>query len=213
MAEFEFIPKNIGNPDCSDEQTWGQKSIRYDYIVKSITGDEDYPDDACEPWVHGNAQIDNLKINGTATGDFRGTINTQSWKGFDIQHPNKENYRLRHICLEGPEAGVYFRGRITNKNVIDLPNYWNGLIDPESITVSLTQIGSSQDLIVEKIEWGKRVIIKSGNASNIDCYYTIQASRIDGEPLIVEYEGNSAKDYPGNSSQYSISGHDYGRME
>jgi len=213
MAGFEFVPQSIGSPDCSDQQTWGQKSTRYDYIVKSVTGDASYPSDACEPWVHGNAQIDNLQINGTAIGNFQGTINVQSWKGFDIQHPNKENCRLRHICLEGPEAGVYFRGRITNKNVIDLPNYWNGLIDPESITVSLTQIGSSQDLIVEKIEWGKRVIIKSGNASNIDCYYTIQASRIDGEPLIVEYEGNSAKDYPGNSSQYSISGHDYGRIE
>ena len=38
---------------------------------------------------------------------------------------------------------------------IVLPEYWDGLIDPETITVSLTQIGSSQDLIVDKIEWGK----------------------------------------------------------
>ena len=172
MAD-QFTPQNIGRKDCSDKQTWGQKSTNYDYIVKSITSDEDYPPEACPPWVHGNAQIDNLQINGTATGNFRGTINVQSWKGFDISHPNKLNHRLRHICLEGPEGGVYYRGRLTNSNTINLPDYWYGLIDPESITVSLTQIGYSQDLIVEKIEWGKKILIKSGTGVNIDCYYII----------------------------------------
>lgn len=206
----EFVSKNVGKKDCSDQQTFGQKSTRYDYIVKSVTGDEEYPNDACPPWVHGNAQIDNLQINGTATGNFQGTINVQSWKGFDIKHPNKPNHRLRHICLEGPEAGVYHRGRLTNSNVIDIPDYWYGLIDPESITVSLTQIGYSQDLIVDKIEWGKKIYVRSGNGSDIDCYYTIQAARIDGENLIVEYEGQTPADYPGSSEQFSISGYDYG---
>ena len=42
------------------------------------------------------------------------------------------------------------------------------LVDPETITVSLTQIGYSQDLIVDKIEWGKIIHIKSGNGANIN---------------------------------------------
>lgn len=212
MAD-EFIPQNNGVRDCSDLQTWGRKSFRYDYIVKSTSGDEDYPLEACEPWVHANFQVDNIQINGTAVGDFQGTfqgiINVQSWKGFDIKHPTKKNHRLRHICLEGPEGGVYFRGRLTNSNVIQLPEYWKNLVDPETISVSLTQIGYSQDLIVEKVEWGQRVIIKSGTGSNIDCYYLIHGSRIDGEPLIVEYEGDTPTDYPGNDIQYSISGYNY----
>lgn len=211
--EFEFVPQNNGKQDCSDGQTWGQKSLRYDYIVKSITSDEYYPPDACPPWVHGNAQIDNLQVNGTATGNFNGTfngtINQQSWKGFDIKHPNKSNHRLRHICLEGPEGGIYFRGKLSGSSVINLPEYWQGLIDPETITVSLTQIGYSQDLIVESIEWGKRVIIKSGSGTAINCYYLIHAARIDGDPLIVEYEGATPADYPGSSDQYSISGYNY----
>ena len=212
MAD-KFTPQNVGRKDCTDQQTWGQKSTRYDYIVKSITSDEDYPPEACPPWVHGNAQIDNLQVNGTATGNFNGTfngtINVQSWKGFDIRHPNKLNHRLRHICLEGPEAGVYYRGRLTNSTVIDLPEYWQGLINPETITVSLTQIGYSQDLIIDKIEWGKKITIKSGTGANIDCYYVIHAARIDGEPLIVEYQGETPADYPGNDAQYSISGYNY----
>jgi hypothetical protein len=197
-------------PDCGDESPTGRKSTRYDYVVKTINnGGRFYQE--CEPWLYGNMQVDNLQINGTATAQlFQGEINVQSWKGFDIKHPNKQNYRLRHICLEGPEAGVYFRGRLKNSNIIELPDYWNNLVDPESITVSLTQIGYSQDLIVDKIELGKRILIRSGNGANIDCYYFVQGSRIDGEKLIVEYEGSTPADYPGDSSQFSISGYDYG---
>lgn len=124
-----------------------------------------------------------------------------SRKAFDVQHPNKPGWRLRHICLEGPESAVYYRGRLTNSNIIKLPDYWVGFVDPESITVTLTQVGYSQDLIVDKIEWGRRVIIKSGTGTNIDCYFLVHGERIDGEKLIVEYEGNQ---YPGDNSQYSI---------
>lgn len=159
-----------------------------------------------------NIEANTTNFSGVAIGQqftAQGTTLT-SRKPFDIPHPTKIGHRLRHVCLEGPESGVYYRGRLKDSNIIDLPDYWFGLVDPESITITLTQIGYSQDLIVEKIEWGKKIIIKSGNGSNIDCYYTIQAARIDGENLIVEYEGESPADYPGDSTQFSISGYDYG---
>ena len=165
----------------------------------------------CEKTVTAPTFVGEKFTGGNFSGTFNGTINVQSWKGFDIKHPNKPNHRLRHICLEGPEAGVYHRGRLTNSNIIDIPEYWINLIDPESITVSLTQIGYSQDLIVDKIEWGRRIFIKSGTGANIDCYYVIHASRVDGEKLIVEYEGETPADYPGDPTQYSISGYDYGK--
>lgn len=209
-----FEEKQVGNKNC-DEPIVGTKHPDFDYIRRTTTGDEDYPEDACERYLQVNGKFDNLNIIDTCTAaTFRGNINVQSWKGFDIKHPNKENHRLRHICLEGPEAGVYVRGRLTGSNKIDLPEYWKGLIDLESITVSLTQIGSSQDLIVDGFEdWGTGIKVRSGNASAIDCYYTIQASRIDGEPLIVEYEGETPAEYPGSKDQYSISGFDYGRKD
>ena len=211
MSEFtEFEEKQIGRKNC-DKDIEGIKHPDFDYIHRTTTGDEEYPDDACERYLQVNGKFDNLNITDTCTATtFQGSINVQSWKGFDIKHPNKENHRLRHICLEGPEAGVYIRGRLTGSNTINLPEYWKGLIDLESITVSLTQIGSSQDLIVDGVEdWGTKVKVRSGNASAIDCYYTIQASRIDGEKLIVEYEGETPADYPGSKDQFSISGFDY----
>ena len=216
----EFIERNIPpRKDCDDHETWGDKSQNYYYIFKGNAKREDYPEDACPPYVHGTAQIDGLKINtpgitGTGdiniTGDITGASVQDSGgnilsvkKDFDIPHPTKEGYRLRHVCLEGPEAGVYIRGRLIEENTIELPEYWDGLVDQETITVQLTQIGCSQDLIVDRIEWGKRIKIKSGNASKIDCYYYIQAERKDGEKLIPEYKGMSIEDYPGNNEEYS----------
>ena len=152
-----------------------------------------------------------INCTGASNAWANSTIDQQSWKGFDIEHPTKENHRLRHVCLEGPEAGVYVRGRLTG-NRIELPEYWSKLVDTDSITVSLTAIGvGNQDLYVEKIEWGRTVIVKSGTGTKVDCYYVIHGSRVDGEPLIVEYEGESPAQYPGNSEQFSISGYDYGR--
>jgi hypothetical protein len=141
--------------------------------------------------------IPNLNIEAN-TANFSGDVDivgkctasdfSANSKSFNIPHPLKPNKRLWHGCLEGPEYGVYVRGRLTNSNVINLPDYWSGLVDPETITVSLTQIGYSQDLIVEKIEWGRKVIIKSGNSANIDCYYTINATRNDIPQLQVEQD-------------------------
>ena len=216
---FEFLkPENNWRTHCGDQPTFGRFSTRFDFPTKAITQATDYPSEACQPWMHYNMALGNLivlknqgigqdlNVGGTVTAPtFRGSINVQSWKGFDIKHPNKPKHRLRHICLEGPEAGVYYRGRLTDSNLIELPDYWEGLIDVDSITVTLTQIGYSQDLIVESIDWGKKVKIKSGNASKIDCYYVIQAARIDGEPLIIEYEGETPAEYPGDDRQFSIS--------
>jgi hypothetical protein len=217
-AEFpgEFIPAKDGK-DCyqDDPGGWATPSNLYHYIWKGNIRESDYPDDACPPYYHRTAQIDKLQVNDEINGsgkiDISGTVKASevtaggvtltSRKAFDIQHPSKEGWRLRHICLEGPESAVYYRGRLKNTNVIQLPEYWEGLVDPESITVTLTQIGYSQDLIVDRIEWGKRIVVKSGTGANIDCYFLVHGERIDGEKLIVEYEGNQ---YPGDNSQYSI---------
>ena len=50
-------------------------------------------------------------------------------KSFDIEHPTKgKGWRLRYVCLEGPEAAVYYRGRLKESNVIELPYYWKDLV-------------------------------------------------------------------------------------
>lgn len=130
-------------------------------------------------------------INGflSFTGSIVGTT-----KKFDIPHPTKSNHRLAHVCLEGPEAGVYYRGRLKDKNIIELPEYWKGLVDPETITVNLTPHGSYQELFVKNVEWGSRIIIMNNAGGVIDCSYVVYAERKDVDKLVVEYEGTEPKE-------------------
>ena len=109
-------------------------------------------------------------------------------KLFDIKHPNKKGYRLRHSCIEGPEHAVYYRGRLIDNNVIKLPEYWHGLVDPETITVNLTSHGVYQELFVKNIEWGSKIHIGNNLGGPINCSYTVYAERIDVSDLEIEYK-------------------------
>jgi hypothetical protein len=76
-------------------------------------------------------------------------------KTFIIQHPSDENKFLVHACLEGPEAGVYYRGKGTIENdeciTITLPNYVCKI--SYEFTVELTPINSNGlNLIYETSE-------------------------------------------------------------
>lgn len=103
-------------------------------------------------------------------------------KSFEIDHPTKPDMRLRYGSLEGPENGVYTRGKIQG-SVIELPDYWTGLVDEETITVNLTPIGKPQELFVDYIEDNKVFI----GGSDINAFYTVFAERKDVDKLIVEF--------------------------
>jgi hypothetical protein len=130
-------------------------------------------------------------------------------KTFDIPHPSKENHRLRYVCLEGPAAEVYLRGKLVNDTLIELPDYWRNLVDAETITVSLTPFGSYQELFVEKIEWGTKIIVKNNAGGAINCHYVVYGERKDVEKNIPEYEGLTPSDYPGDNSDYVINGNPF----
>lgn len=217
----EFIPRSIGRKNC-DKGVEGIPHPDYDYIHRTTTGDDDYPEDACPRYLQVNGRFTNLQIDTQATapvfnGDLNGVASgNKVLAAFDIPHVKDKNKRIRHIVAEGPEPGIYIRGKLKDSTVIELPEYWNGLIDPETITVTLTQIGYSQDLIVDKIEWGKKVIIRSGVGANINCYYEIWAARwVDpmnhDEKLHVVYDGKTPEDYPGSNKNFLIGGWDYDR--
>ena len=125
-------------------------------------------------------------------------------KPFDLEHPTKgKGHRLRYACIEGPEVGVYYRGRLKESNVIELPYYWKDLVHADSITVQLQPIGSNQNLVIQ--EFNNEFIVIAEDSTNtdlitdlstIDCFYHVYGERKDINPLIVEYEGNSWEDYP-----------------
>jgi len=135
-----------------------------------------------------------------------------SWdgkKGFDIPHPTKQDHRLRYICVEGPSAEVYLRGKLKDSNTIELPEYWRNLVDFETLGVTLTPVGHYQELFVDKIEWGTKIIVKNNSGATINCDYTVFAERKDTTKNIPEYEGLTPEDYPGDNREYVINGKRY----
>jgi hypothetical protein len=109
-------------------------------------------------------------------------------KSFLIDHPTKEDHKLQYGSLEGPENGVYVRGKLEGR-VIDLPDYWTALVDPNTITVDLTPIGKFQKLYVEKIEGNKIYVDNSSMFGGpCVCFYTVWAERKDIDKLKVEYK-------------------------
>lgn len=100
-------------------------------------------------------------------------------KNFRIDHPlDPEHKYLIYSCLEGPENGVYCRGHLSGKTVIELPSVWTELVRPESITVQIQPIGSHQNIIVKRIG-DNQIHLQSDSLLPIDCFYHVYGERKD----------------------------------
>ena len=111
-------------------------------------------------------------------------------KTFVIDHPVENDKYLVHACLEGPEAGVYYRGQseIVNGESVEvtLPEYVKSFSD---FTVQITGIYNGIEIINynagEVIDGKFTVYGKNGSF-----YWLVQAMRlpIETEPLKSETE-------------------------
>ena len=69
------------------------------------------------------------------------TGNNVTYKTFVVDHPKKPDNYLVHACLEGPEAGVYYRGTIEILDEfveVELPDYVDSLA--KDFTVHVTPV-------------------------------------------------------------------------
>ena len=186
------------------EDTKGTDNSLYVNGNVDIRGDSGTPNAL---YVTGGGGVDSLfvagdlyvsgKIDGGNKGRLASRFATADSKPkpFDIKHPSKEGWRLRYACIEGPEVGVYCRGRVRGEKIIKLPDYWKDLVDVESISVQLQTIGAHQDVIVKR--WDENFIyLQAQGGMPVNCFYHVYAARKDVNPLYVEYEGESWKDYP-----------------
>ena len=159
-------------------------------------------------WVNGGSSVNSLYVDGDVyvTGavdclskgrlEARHSVADGKPKPFDIQHPSKgEGHRLRYACIEGPEVGVYCRGRLRNQTEIALPDYWKDLVHVESISVHIQPIRANQDIIVKRWD-DEKIYLQSQGGLPIDCFYHVYGERKDVNPLHVEYEGDDCFDYP-----------------
>ena len=118
-------------------------------------------------------------------GNLRATT-----KSFDIPHPTKQGSRLVYGVLEGPEHGVYHRGTVEGKGIIqvNLPDYWYKLVG-EQYTIQLTPWGNYNVGIASKTEnyFTIQLVgdVISRKYKNIKVDYIVHGSRLDA-PLDTE---------------------------
>lgn len=197
-----FIPRTIGSPAC-DGINAAIPTFDFRFPIYPWTGDFNYLG-PCPLRRHDFIQCTDLKWAGGILSARAAVWDAK--KSFDISHPSKDGYRLRYICLEGPDAEVYFRGKLKGESFIELPDYWKDLVDMETVGVTLTPIGHWQELFVEKIEWGSKIIIKNNSATSINCDFVVFGLRKDVTKNIPEYPGLTPADYPGDNREYNING-------
>ena len=108
-----------------------------------------------------------------ALGNFVAT----GTKSFVEPHPTDASKEIRYVALEGPESGTYFRGRGTFQNglaVIDVPESFRLVTDPEGLSVQVTPIGAMATVAVLRIDLDKIVVQAS---RSVDFFYIVNGVR------------------------------------
>lgn len=212
-TDNSVVVKNASNQLVTDEidaRVWGSTLVdgsgtatyvAYWSDANSITGESTFVYNAATNTLTvsnlgavsmaGDLTFAGYNLSGGSTGNITETdtitcttLNAGE-KNFDIPHPSKPGWRLRYSVLEGPERGIYVRGKITQENTITLPEYWKDLIYEDSISVQLTPIGKSCSHYVSSVS-PEQVTIAC-ECGEVNAYYTVFAERKYYDPLITEY--------------------------
>ena len=145
-------------------------------------------------------------LNASTTGTFispvRSTSNTtnvlcydvvtnemsySNAKTFVINHPTKPDNYLVHACLEGPEAGVYYRGESKIENnqsvVVKLPDYVSSFATNFSINITPIYSDVSDENIVYRTSRVKDNAF-TVHGKNGSFYWIVygQRGKVDVEP-------------------------------
>lgn len=129
-----------------------------------------------------------------------GTSNPDGWKlnvdgslranhkAFEIDHPTKPNKKLVHSCIEGPEIGVYYRGKgrlINGQARVELPEYFDALTRDNTTTILLTAKGKIPFLLSYD-DFDEKSFVVYGSVEKGEFEWEVKAVRADVEPLQVE---------------------------
>ena len=158
---------------------------------------------AARVWVEGGKL--NFSVGGAATAaqvalDAAGLLTVKSLasgmpKTFRVDHPARPGVRLTHAALEGPEAGIYYRGEARLSGgvaQVTLPEYFEQLACRDGRTVQVTPRFGGRDepvstLAASAVEGGAFAVraLDAANPSQ-PFYWEVKAVRADQPPLVVE---------------------------
>jgi len=139
----------------------------------------------------------NLLMYNTTTKEIGYSSATSTLgKTFIINHPDDNSRYLIHACLEGPESGVYYRGKGEIKNnefvKIFLPPYVQKLATDFNVQITPIYSGKMQTRQLQVSEVENNMFTVYGD--NTKFYWLVYGKRldIDVEPLkeSVKINGN-----------------------
>ena len=81
---------------------------------------------------------------------------------------------MKNTLYTNTDNLVIARGKVFNGNIIELPEEWEEMVNPKTITVSLTPGGMQQNIVVKTVDI-KEVRLQSYSNLPIECYYLIFA--------------------------------------
>jgi hypothetical protein len=111
-------------------------------------------------------------------------------KTFVIDHPTDPARHLVHACLEGPEAGVYYRGESAIEDgkisvVIELPHYASHIAS--NFTVQITPIMTDESIVIPTFATsrvaGNKFTVYGAPGTKFYWHVTGRRQEIDVEPL------------------------------
>ncbi len=103
-------------------------------------------------------------------------------KNFRMDHPRDHTKEIWYASLEGPEAGAYERGTGSlqqGETFIPFSEHFQLVINPETITVSLTPLSSETYglAVIEKSEFGIKVKELKGGTGNFKFDWEVKGVR------------------------------------
>ena len=133
--------------------------------------------------IRATTQSTNVLVYNDATNE----VSYNYAKTFVINHPTKPDSYLVHACLEGPEAGVYYRGESKIENnqsvVVKLPDYVSSFATNFSINITPIYSDDSDENIVYKTSRVKDNAF-TVHGKNGSFYWIVygQRGKVDVEP-------------------------------
>ncbi len=91
-----------------------------------------------------------------------GKLAATGTKSFLQPHPTDPALQIRFVCLEGNEAGTYFRGSARlagGRAIIEVPEEFRLCTEVDGITVQVTAVGQRADLWVEAKDL-RRIVVR-----------------------------------------------------